>query len=149
MEFVNLPNTHFSNSRNQKLYNNYQRLIELLKEKELKIESIQFVNDLTECLISSRDGENKLARQIRTNQQKIYKHLEKEYKIVPKNYYRNQWMLLGMTIFGVPFGMMFGFAIDNFGLFGIGLPIGMSIGMAIGFQKDNDAKNKNLQLDIE
>lgn len=35
---------------------------------------------------------------------RILKLIEKELKLVPKNSYRNRWMAIGMSAFGVPIG---------------------------------------------
>ena len=80
---------------------------------------------------------------------KIIKLLEKELKIVPKNYYRNLWFIVGMSVFGLPLGVAFGISIGNLGLLGIGLPIGMVIGIAVGSGMDKKAHKEGRQLNIE
>lgn len=79
---------------------------------------------------------------------KVLSFIQKKYGYVTEKFYQNQWMAIGMAAFGMPFGIMFGFALDNMAFLGIGLPIGMPIGMAIGAQKDKQAKEKGLQLEI-
>ena len=76
----------------------------------------------------------------------LLKFIQKEYGLTTKNYYQTQWMVLGMIIFGLPFGLMYSLALDNFAFFGIGLPIGMPIGLALGAAKDKKAKEEGLQL---
>ncbi len=71
---------------------------------------------------------------------------KKEYNLLPPRYYQNQWMAIGMTAFGLPFGLMFALTLDNMAFLGIGLPIGMSLGIAIGAEKDKKAKAQGLQL---
>lgn len=78
----------------------------------------------------------------------VLSHLEKRYGLVPPAHYRKQWMVLGMSVFGLPLGVAFSVALDNFAFVGIGLPIGLSIGMAVGAGKDNQAKAAGLQLEI-
>ena len=75
--------------------------------------------------------------------------LEKEQKLVPKNYYRKIWLILGMSAFGLPLGVVFGFALDNMAFLGIGLPIGMVIGMAFGAQMDKKAEKEGRQINME
>lgn len=70
-------------------------------------------------------------------------------KLVPKNYYRNLWMILGMTTFGLPLGVAFGLSLGNIGLLALGLPIGMVIGLAVGSSLDKKASENGKQLDIE
>lgn len=57
-------------------------------------------------------------------------------------------MTLGMTIFGLPFGLMFAMSLDNMAFLGIGLPMGMPIGMAIGAAKDKKAKDEGKVLEV-
>ncbi|MCH2215930.1 MAG: hypothetical protein MK086_12230 [Flavobacteriales bacterium] len=75
--------------------------------------------------------------------------LDKNEGLVPKNRYRNQWMILGMTVFRLPFGFIWVLSLDNFAFFSIGLPMGMPIGMAVGATKDKKAKKVGWQLDFE
>ncbi|MBT8322649.1 MAG: hypothetical protein KJO94_04145, partial [Eudoraea sp.] len=70
-------------------------------------------------------------------------------KIVTKNYYRNLWLALGMTVFGIPLGVAFGAAQDNMAFLGVGIPIGMAIGIGVGTAMDEQAKKKGKQLDID
>lgn len=72
--------------------------------------------------------------------------LRKEKNIVTPNYYQTLWMSLGMTIFGLPFGLVFSAALDNMAFFAIGLPIGMPIGMAIGINLDKKAREEGRAL---
>ncbi len=74
--------------------------------------------------------------------------LKKEYGLTTKGYYQGLWMVLGMTIFGMPLGTIFGLSMNNFGLFGIGLPIGMAIGIVLGAQKDKKAEAEGTVLEI-
>ena len=77
------------------------------------------------------------------------KKLEKEHKLVPKNYYRNLWLPLGMSAFGLPIGVAFGLLVDNIALLSIGLPIGLAIGVALGISLDQKAAKAGKQLDFE
>ena len=79
----------------------------------------------------------------------ILQILEKQMNLVPKNHYRNQWMALGMSIFGIPMGVVFGVMLDNMAFLGLGLPIGMTIGIAVGSQKDKQAAAEGRQLNFD
>ena len=70
-------------------------------------------------------------------------------KIVPINHYRNLWMVIGMSAFGLPLGVAYGTSIGNIGMMAIGLPIGMVIGIAIGTNMDKKALADGRQLSIE
>jgi hypothetical protein len=149
MEIKELKNrTRFEN---EKIGNCYQRFFSLIKElrsQKLSGNVVSLVNEEIDLINSSLE-EKPLRRQVFKSQQKIIKLIEKEHKIVPKNYYRNLWMVLGMTVFGLPFGAAFGTAIGNMAFLGLGMPIGMAIGVAIGAKKDKEAVNAGRQLNFE
>ena len=86
---------------------------------------------------------------LRAKQTKILKILEKDLKIVPLNYYRNLWLALGMTAFGLPIGIAIAMSLGNIGLLGIGLPIGIALGMAVGTAMDKKARQEGRQLALE
>ena len=69
----------------------------------------------------------------------LLQYLKKEHGLVSPNHYRNLWMVLGMSVFGIPIGLIFSFAINNMAFIGTGLAIGMPIGMVIGMAKDKKA----------
>lgn len=77
------------------------------------------------------------------------KKLEKEHQLVPKNYYRNLWIPLGMGAFGVPIGVVFGLLMDNLSLLSVGFPIGIGFGVALGVSLDQKALKNGKQLDFE
>ncbi|MBT8316487.1 MAG: hypothetical protein KJN86_02560 [Lutibacter sp.] len=107
------------------------------------------INAAIEQLDTSVSSEKKLKDEIIKVQKSILKKLEKELKIVTKNYYRNLWLVLGMATFGIPLGVAFGTTIGNMGLIGIGLPLGMAIGMAVGTGMDKKAFKEGRQLNLE
>ncbi len=149
MEIKQLKNrTHFSNSRAENLYRNLNSLLNELRLQKLSSPVISFINEQIE-LINTSHEERAFRKQLRIGQHKILKKVEKEHKIVPKNYYRNLWMILGMSTFGIPMGAAFGASIGNMGLLGIGLPIGMAIGIAVGMTKDNKAAKDGKQLNFD
>lgn len=78
----------------------------------------------------------------------LLKLLEKELKLVPKDHYRTRWMVVGMSAFGLPFGVVFGTSLGNMAYLGLGLPIGMGIGIAIGASMDEKAKKEGRQLTL-
>jgi predicted RND superfamily exporter protein len=139
-------------SENIKLSGNYVQLGELLRElkkKELPLEIIESVNQDIEELNSITLIGNGLTKLVKQKQTKIIKLVEKELKIVPRNYYRNLWLAVGMSAFGLPIGIAFGLTIGNMGLLAIGLPIGMLIGISVGSGMDKKASEDGRQLDVE
>lgn len=139
-------------SDNIKLNISYIQLSEFLrelKEKDIPSKIVESINlDIGELNATSISG-NELSKLIRQKQTRIIKLVEKELKIVPKNYYRNLWLAIGMSAFGLPLGVAFGLSMGNIGLLAIGLPIGMAIGTAVGSGMDKKAVEEGRQLDIE
>ena len=127
----------------------FNSLIKLLNDKNLTLNVIKKINDDITELNSSQVMGTALSHLIKKKQNKIIKLTEKELKIVPKNYYTNLWMVLGMSAFGLPLGVAFGLSLGNIGLLAIGLPIGMAIGTLVGSKLDKKALESGKQLDIE
>ena len=130
-------------------FSQFSEMLKAVKQKELNPTVIGALNEgiqsINGTLLTGKD----LTKLIKTKQQGILKVLEKEQKIVPKNYYRTMWTLLGMTSFGLPLGVAFGMAMGNIGLLGLGLPIGMAIGLAVGSGMDKKAAAEGRQLAFE
>jgi hypothetical protein len=80
--------------------------------------------------------------------EKLKRRLEKEYHLVTPGHYQAQWLALGLSVFGIPFGVIFATALDNFAFLGLGLPIGMAIGMSIGAGYDRKAKEEGRVLSV-
>jgi hypothetical protein len=135
--------------KHQAVYSQFGALIAQMKKKELKPELLSAFNaQIAEVNTSSLSGKE-LVRLVKTTQRSILKKLEKDMKIVPKNYYRTLWMVVGMSAFGLPLGVAFGSLAGNMGLLGAGLPIGMAIGLALGSNMDKKAAQEGRQMDIE
>ena len=132
-----------------RIYVQLGELLKNLKKKQLTSEIVKSINGDIEELNSTSLASNELIKLVKQKQTKIIKVVEKELKIVPKNYYRNLWLILGMSAFGIPIGVAFGSSIGNMGLLGIGLPIGMGIGIVVGSGMDKKAFKEGRQLDIE
>jgi hypothetical protein len=132
-----------------RIYSQFGELLNELKKKELSQNVEKCINENIDQLNQSILNGTYLTRLIKQKQTAILKQVEKEHKIVPKNYYRTIWMLFGFSGIGIPFGVAFGLSIGNIGLLGLGLPIGMAIGTAIGVSLDKKAFNEGRQLNIE
>lgn len=113
------------------------------------IDLIAKVNTHVSELNSSSLSGKSLRGFVKKKQNKIVMLVEKEAKIVPINYYRNLWFILGMSIFGLPIGFALAMSIGNMAFLGTGFPIGIGVGMAYGMSLDNKAKEEGRQLDIE
>lgn len=132
-----------------KKYLIFSKLIAELRKREIPDDISLQINQQIESINSFYGESRQLYKLMKKVLYAIIKLLEKELKIVPKNYYRNLWMVLGLSAFGVPLGAAYGSLIGNMGMLGVGMPIGMVIGMAIGARMDKKAKESGKQLDIE
>lgn len=130
-------------------YEQFERLILEIKKKKLSEEIELVINKHITQLNSITDTDKTLRNEIRKEQSKIVGMLAQKLKIVPINYFRKTWFVLGMTVFGIPIGAALGLSLNNMAYLGIGLPVGMSIGLAMGSRIDNKAKEEGRQLDIE
>lgn len=132
-----------------RIYSQFGELLNELQKKELSQDIYKLINESVDILNLSTLNGNLLTKLIKQKQTALLKQVEKEYKIVPKNYYRTLWMVIGMSAFGLPIGVAFGLSTGNTGLLAIGLPIGMVIGSAVGISMDKKAMNEGRQLNIE
>ncbi|MBT8320619.1 MAG: hypothetical protein KJO90_02995 [Eudoraea sp.] len=106
------------------------------------------LNSEIEATNAVSSSDKQFSRMLRKKKHAILKTLEKELKLVPKHYYRNLWMALGMSVFGVPLGVAFGASMDNMAFLGIGIPIGMVIGIGVGTAMDEKALKEGRQLNV-
>ena len=146
------------NVKINRIYIQFQKILKELRKKELPESIVESINQRIEELNSISHRNKELKKLFKQNQAKIIKLLEKELKIVPKYYYRNLWLTLGVFVFGFPIGLLIGAALgltimDNFSYFGVGISMGISIGMCIGIVlgsgMDKKALTEGRQLDVE
>lgn len=137
----------FQNEKVSKCYTKFTSLIHELRGRSLSNNTLDTINQQID-LINGKHEEKALKKQVRKSQHAIITKLEKEHKIVPKNYYRTTWMAIGMSAFGIPMGAAFGAAIGNMAMLGMGIPIGMAVGIAVGSQKDAQAAKNGRQLNF-
>lgn len=143
------PQNIANDKKLSRIYFQFVALLNELNNKGIPSGLIKFINNHVEELNTSSLNGPGLIKAIKQKQTTILKQLEKELKMVPKYYYRNLWMLFGMSGIGLPIGVAFGLSVGNMGLLGIGLPIGMSIGFAIGMGMDKKALSEGRQLNLE
>lgn len=149
MELLQLDKNDNSHHKISNAVEQFNNLIRLLHDRELPTDIAEKINGDITALNSSPFLGRSFLHLLKKKQNKIITLLEKELKLVPKNYYRNLWMILGMSAFGLPLGVAFGLSLGNIGLLAIGLPIGMAIGLVVGSQLDKKAMANGKQLDIE
>src|SRR6056297_929659 len=98
-------------------YEQFERLV-LEKKKKLPEEIELVINKHITQLNSITDTDKILRNEIRKEQSKIVGLLVKKLKIVPLNYYRKTWLVLGMTSFGLPIGAALGVSLGNMAYLG-------------------------------
>ena len=76
----------------------------------------------------------------------ILKLLEKEHKLVPKNYYRNNNLLKNSVVFGVPIGIIIGLITKDMALISAGMIIAMAISFVRGRIMDKMALKEGRQF---
>ncbi len=138
-----------TNKKIQLRYEQLESVLQTLREKELAAEIIEAVNAIITQVNASLAVEKTWGQQLNIARINILRMLEKKLKIVPKNYYRNLWMSMGMAAFGLPIGVAFGTSMGNMAYLGIGLPIGMAVGIVVGMQMDKKAEAEGRQLEME
>ena len=135
--------------KTQKYYDQFQHLILEIRKRKLPSDLVTVISNRIETLNQVSDTDKALKSEIQKTQSKIVGLLAEKLKIVPINYYRKTWFVLGMTVFGLPMGTALGLSLGNMGLLGLGLPVGMFIGLAMGARMDKKAEEEGRQLNIE
>ncbi len=133
----------------EKQFNIVEELLQELRKRILPDEIVEKINQDIQSINDYTGLDKDLRKKIKRVTGSIIELLEKELKLVPKNFYRNRWLALGLAVFGIPFGLAMGASLGNMAFIGIGLPIGMAVGIAIGTDLDKKAKAKGNQLNIE
>lgn len=146
---LNLNPEKINNQKLKSLYAQFEEILDKIKQKKISYQTIYFINREIDQANSTALRDTSLFKLLKDKQNIIIKHLEKEHKIVPKNYYKNLWLAVGMTAFGLPMGIVLGLLIGNIGLMAIGLPIGLGIGAAVGTLMDKKALQDGRQIDVE
>ena len=127
----------------------FQQLINELNKQDFPVEMADSLNSDIEEINQFAGSAKERLNLLRKKQTQMLAKLEKELKLVTINHYRNQWLAVGMSAFGLPIGVALGLSLGNFGLLGIGLPIGMGIGVLVGAAMDKKAKESGKLLDVE
>ena len=147
IELTQKPGTDRSEKLNKHL-TKLEQLLQALGKKDLSEKAEQVINTAVHAVNHFHGNDRELAPQVKTAYSSLYNYVTKELNLVPKGFYQQMWIALGMVLFGMPLGIAMGTALDNFAFIGIGLPIGLPIGIAIGNQKDKKAEEEGRQLDM-
>ncbi len=143
---------HYTESEDQKLMKKYtylEQLLELMNNKEFSEETEMALNEVIAKMNMLQSNVKIQKKALSRQQTALLRILETKEKLVVRNHYRNTWIALGMSAFGIPIGVAIGASMDNMSLVGYGLSIGMIIGLVFGMLKDKAAAKEDRQLDIE
>ncbi|OSY88976.1 hypothetical protein WH52_04755 [Tenacibaculum holothuriorum] len=130
----------------EKNFNKLTFLLEVLRTKNLSSETISIINKKIETINSFEGKPHKYSTKLVVQHHNITELVRKQHGLVTEKYYQNQWMALGMTVFGLPLGVIFSTALGNMAFIGIFFLPGMFIGAQYGKQKDKKALQEGKQL---
>lgn len=133
----------------QETQTKYENLLNQLQTKELTSSFIDFVDEEINKLNQSELIAKKYFRMMESSRRRIINKMVQDLKLYPKQYHQNMWLALGMSVFGIPIGMLMSIVLDSMAFIGIGLPLGLSIGIFVGQAKDKKAKSEGKQIDTQ
>ncbi|CAI8186490.1 MAG: hypothetical protein MRY51_02800 [Flavobacteriaceae bacterium] len=121
---IYLNTSNLTDPKNKLELKKLKKLLKLLSERPLESPSISLINREIGFINALRISDSKqfkkaLQKSLRT----ILKHLETTYKWVPEKHYQNLWLALGMSCFGVPFGVFMGSVLGSMTFNGGGLTL--------------------------
>ena len=131
-----------------KAYRRLHKVLAIAETKPLSESTISKINEKVQELNASTKINGALYRLVNLTENEIITILEQDIDIVPVGHYSKKWTAVGITLYGIPFGIILGLLTHNMGLFAIGLPIGLGIGALIGRSKDAQAAAQGRQYDI-
>jgi ABC-type phosphate/phosphonate transport system permease subunit len=130
----------------EKVRNALNDLVDIFMELDRRQLATEGISDILKRLKGILIAESLYLKQIVRLKTDLLSVLRKQYGLVTPKYYQTLWMVLGMTMFGIPFGTIFSTILGNFAFSGIGLAFGLPIGLAIGIAKDKKAEEEGLVL---
>lgn len=142
-----LPSIHFSEKEKTELLQ-LERLVIELNHRDIPEAVSEEINSRLEALNHFQGSPKAYLQKMRSAKKGIFELLQKKTGLVPKNYYTNYWMPLGMTVFGLPLGTALFAATNNAAFIGIGLPLGLAIGSFYGRKLDKKATEEQKVLDL-
>lgn len=144
---MNIHHLEISVKEDQKLYTSISKhniLISEIETKNIPEEVCYKVNYQIDKINSiNGESEEQIKKQLEITFKKILNILEQDLGIIPQNYYRNMWLALGMSVFGLPLGVLIATFSSNISYLVFGMLIGMIAGLAYGSKKDQDALKEN------
>jgi len=150
---MHIHHLEISAHEDQKLYGSISTLNILISEIEAKSipEEVCFkINyQIDKVNFSYRENDGLIKKQLDIAFRKILNILKRDLGIIPENYYRNLWLALGMSVFGLPLGALIATLTSNTSYLVFGMLMGIVIGIAYGSKKDKDALQENKVIILE
>lgn len=125
-----------------------QKLIPLLNIRNIQEEIAIQIDERIRALNSFKGSRKQFVKKIKSSKKAIFELLQKNLGLVPKMYYTNLWMPLGMSVFGLPIGVVLSAITHNVAFIGIGLPIGLALGSLYGKHLDKKAEEEHKVLNL-
>ena len=98
-------------TENKKLFKAYQKMAKLitaLGKKEVPEAIVDEINIKIANLNAASRDEKEYARELDRAYQSTLKLVQEKLNWVPRDFYRDQWMALGLSVFGLPLGVVTG-----------------------------------------
>lgn len=130
------------------MYENYKKYIKELQSKTLPESLIEKLNLLIDVNNQMHDDEEMYRKSLNKIVRDTVKLVEKEAKIVPLNFYTNNWLIIGTT-FGVTLGSILSNLNDEIAFLGLFIAIGLSLGYGYGKSLDNKAIKEGRQINVD
>jgi membrane protein insertase Oxa1/YidC/SpoIIIJ len=138
-----------SNKRFARDFYSFQSLIDALNKKDIPADLTTSINQIIIFINSMHASDKIVIRRIEEGKNKILEMVERRLGLVRKKQYHNYWITMGVTLYGLPVGVVLYFLSGNLAFIIPGLPIGMLIGIWVGNRKDRKAETNGKQLEIE
>lgn len=142
-----LPAQKFSEKEKKELHE-FEKLILELNRRNIPADVALQINEKIEALNRFEGPSKDYLKKTRSSKKGIFELLQKNLGLVPKEYYTNLWMPIGMTVLGLPIGMILFVITKNAAFIGLGLPIGLAIGSHHGKKLDKKAEEERKVLDL-
>ncbi|SDS46735.1 hypothetical protein SAMN04487764_2285 [Gillisia sp. Hel1_33_143] len=144
---MHIHHLELSEDRDLELYvsiSNLKMLIAEIKSKNIPEEVCYKINyqidKVNSCAI---DNSIKIQNLLDMTYHSILHIIKTDLGIIPKNYYRDLYTTLGMTIFGLPLGLLLTATLDNSINLVFGVVFGLIFGVILGTRKDKIAQQEN------
>ena len=118
-------------------------LLEHLEARHLPEASVDWINEQIKGWNSKKVASNDDEKELKLLKKDVLDYLRKQHNLVAEGYYSTLWMTLGISAFGLPFGVVLYALTDNSAFIAVGLPLGIAFGFAFGAFLDRKAEKEN------